>query len=75
MFQYRFARHVVLTARCNMHQEAALALPSYIDALCKEIDEKLALIRSLGLRVATVYIGGGTPPCSVRSSLSAFYLI
>jgi oxygen-independent coproporphyrinogen-3 oxidase len=36
-------------------------LPSYIDALCKEIDEKLALIRSLGLRVATVYIGGGTP--------------
>ena len=47
-------------------------LPSYIDALCKEIDEKLALIRSLGLRVATVYIGGALPPCSVRSSLSAF---
>ncbi len=36
-------------------------IPDYIDALCREIDLRFALVRELGLKVASVYIGGGTP--------------
>ena len=63
IFQYRFCPS--RCAYCSFVSYASGScsslLPSYIDALCNEIDEKLALIRSLDLRVATVYIGGGTP--------------
>ena len=36
-------------------------IPDYLELLKKEVAAKLALIRELGLRVKTVYIGGGTP--------------
>ncbi len=41
-------------------------LPSYVEALEKELRETLALIASLGLRPRAFYMGGGTP-----TSLSA----
>ena len=36
-------------------------IPDYLTLLKSEVAAKLALIRELGLRVKTVYIGGGTP--------------
>lgn len=36
-------------------------IPAYLDKLCDEIRQTTALIRSLGLSLTTVYIGGGTP--------------
>ncbi|MCL2531065.1 MAG: coproporphyrinogen dehydrogenase HemZ [Oscillospiraceae bacterium] len=36
-------------------------IPSYIDALCKEIAFTGEIARNLGLKLASVYIGGGTP--------------
>jgi len=33
----------------------------YLDALIREIDETFDIINELGMRVTTVYIGGGTP--------------
>ncbi len=36
-------------------------IPAYLALLKREVAAKLALIRELGLRVKTVYIGGGTP--------------
>ena len=36
-------------------------IPDYLRALADDIDKTAALIRTLGLRVRTVYIGGGTP--------------
>ncbi len=41
-------------------KEQALVQP-YIDKLCIEVRETVALIRALGLQLCTVYIGGGTP--------------
>lgn len=36
-------------------------IPDYLRALADDIDKTAALIKELGLRVRTVYIGGGTP--------------
>ncbi len=36
-------------------------IPTYVDMLCDEIDLRLDVIKELGLKVASVYIGGGTP--------------
>lgn len=36
-------------------------IDEYIDAIIKELDEKIDAIKRLGLTVTTVYIGGGTP--------------
>ena len=36
-------------------------IPDYLTLLCAEIRTKFEAIRALGLRVLTVYIGGGTP--------------
>ncbi|MBQ9098387.1 MAG: coproporphyrinogen dehydrogenase HemZ [Clostridia bacterium] len=36
-------------------------IPDYLTLLCREIRTKFRTIRELGLRVLTVYIGGGTP--------------
>ena len=36
-------------------------IPDYLMALMDEINKTFALIKELGLRVRTVYIGGGTP--------------
>lgn len=36
-------------------------IPAYLERLCDDLDHTFAQIRRLGLRVKTVYIGGGTP--------------
>ena len=36
-------------------------IPDYLTLLCREIRQKFDTVRSLGLKVLTVYIGGGTP--------------
>ena len=36
-------------------------IPDYLTLLCREVRQKFATINELGLRVKTVYIGGGTP--------------
>ncbi|MBE6587196.1 MAG: coproporphyrinogen dehydrogenase HemZ [Ruminococcaceae bacterium] len=36
-------------------------IPDYLVRLCEDIKNTFKIIRDLGLRVATVYIGGGTP--------------
>ncbi|MGN1345806.1 MAG: coproporphyrinogen dehydrogenase HemZ [Eubacteriales bacterium] len=36
-------------------------IPEYLTALARDIDHLFAIIREIGLKVATVYIGGGTP--------------
>ena len=36
-------------------------IPDYLSALADDIDAVFAMIKNLGLRVSTVYIGGGTP--------------
>lgn len=36
-------------------------LDSYLERLCHEINQTIDLIRELGIHIATVYIGGGTP--------------
>ena len=44
-------------------------IPAYLALLKREVAAKLALIRELGLRVKTVYIGGGTPTILNASQL------
>lgn len=36
-------------------------IPEYLTVLAKEITAKAALIEKLGLKVTTIYVGGGTP--------------
>ncbi len=36
-------------------------IPDYLALLCREVRQKFETIKRLGLRVLTVYIGGGTP--------------
>ncbi len=36
-------------------------IPDYLVRLCEDIRNTFKIIRNLGIRVATVYIGGGTP--------------
>lgn len=36
-------------------------LDDYLDMLCRDIKENTALIKKLGIKLLTVYVGGGTP--------------
>lgn len=36
-------------------------IDEYLDAICEDIDDTFSLIAELGMRVSTIYIGGGTP--------------
>ena len=36
-------------------------IPDYLTALCADVDGIFSVVRELGMRVSTVYIGGGTP--------------
>lgn len=40
---------------------SAKLIPEYVELLCKEIEHTMALANSLGLKLQTVYFGGGTP--------------
>lgn len=45
-------------------------IPLYVEILSSEIKEKIELIKRLGLKIATVYIGGGTPTILTEEQLS-----
>ncbi len=42
-------------------EKAARLIPQYVDLLCEELRDTAVLIDELGLRLETVYMGGGTP--------------
>ena len=45
----------------------------YIEALLRELDETFETIRDLGLKVTTVYIGGGTPTTLTAQQLERLF--
>lgn len=47
-------------------EQAKKLIPDYVRLLCRELEETAKIANDLGLRLETVYIGGGTP-----TSLSA----
>ena len=44
-------------------------IPDYLTLLCREVRQKFATIKELGLHVRTVYIGGGTPTILTEEQL------
>ncbi len=42
-------------------ENAGELIPVYVNLLCRELGEKAEAARALGLRLETVYFGGGTP--------------
>ena len=42
-------------------EKAARLMPDYVEKLCWELEAAASLARAYGLRLETVYIGGGTP--------------
>ncbi|MBR6918666.1 MAG: coproporphyrinogen dehydrogenase HemZ [Clostridia bacterium] len=55
----------------SFSSEGLLSLiPEYLDALVADIRDRAGLIKSLGLSLSTVYIGGGTPTVLDVRSLS-----
>ncbi len=50
--------------------QAKKLIPDYIDFLCRELKETAEIADSLGLRLETVYFGGGTPTSLSHSELS-----
>lgn len=42
-------------------KHAARLIPDYVRLLCEELSETAKIVHKLGLRLETVYIGGGTP--------------
>lgn len=44
-------------------------IPSYLKRLLEDIKSTFSVIRSLGIRIATVYVGGGTPTTLDESQL------
>lgn len=54
-------------------EKSAKLLPEYVRLLCREIEETGVLFRSLGLRLETVYMGGGTPTSLSAGQLSEIF--
>ena len=52
-------------------ERSRVLIPPYVGLLCREIEETGAVIRALGLRVESVYIGGGTPTTLSAPQLTA----
>lgn len=48
-----FVSHSIATAK--------KLIPQYVALLCEEVEETSRLVKELGLRLETIYIGGGTP--------------
>ena len=42
-------------------EKAAKLIPQYVDLLCEELRDTAELMNELGLKLETVYMGGGTP--------------
>ena len=53
--------------------QAKKLIPDYVEQLCKEIAYTGALTRRLGLRLETVYFGGGTPTTLSAEQLTALF--
>lgn len=51
-------------------ERAAKLIPEYVDRLCAEINTTGGIARELGLRLETVYVGGGTPTVLSAEQLS-----
>ncbi len=52
-------------------ENAGSLIDSYVELLCKELETKAKVIKDLGLRLETVYFGGGTPTTLSASQLAA----
>lgn len=50
--------------------QAKKLIPQYVELLCQEIEYTAALVRQLGLKPQTVYMGGGTPTTLSADELS-----
>lgn len=53
--------------------QAKKLIPAYVEQLCKEIAYTGELTRHLGLRLETVYFGGGTPTTLSPEQLTALF--
>jgi len=53
--------------------QAKKLIPAYVEQLCKEIAYTGELTRRLGLRLETVYFGGGTPTTLSAEQLAALF--
>ena len=53
--------------------QAKKLIPQYVDQLCREIAYTGELTRRLGLRLETVYFGGGTPTTLSPDQLTALF--
>ncbi len=53
--------------------QAKKLIPAYVEKLCQEIAYTGKIARSLGLRLETVYFGGGTPTTLTAEQLSALF--
>ncbi len=45
-------------------------IPAYLDRLCADLDRMFETVRSAGLRIVSVYIGGGTPTVLTAAQLN-----
>ena len=52
-------------------EQAKGLIPRYVDLLVREIEKTAEISASLGLRLETVYIGGGTPTSLTAAQLSS----
>ncbi len=53
--------------------QARKLIPDYVEQLCKEIAHTGALAKRLGLRLETVYFGGGTPTTLSAEQLTTLF--
>ena len=53
--------------------QAKKLIPTYVECLCQEIAHTGAIAKSLGLRLETVYFGGGTPTTLSAEQLTALF--
>ncbi len=54
-------------------ERAAKLIPAYVDNLCREIVLTGQIVKQLGLRLETVYMGGGTPTTLSAPQLTAIF--
>ena len=52
-------------------ERAKKLIPAYVEQLCRELRYTGQLVRSMGLRLETVYFGGGTPTTLSAEQLTA----
>ena len=68
-------RHPVLPSRCsycsfvscNLDRDRKMVQP-YVDCLCREVEEIRIQADKAGLKLCSIYIGGGTPTSCLPTS-------